>query len=92
MNPYKIIKGLITTEKSSKLQPEAKYTFLVDTKANKLQIKKAIQEIYKVKVKKVNTYIISGKLRRIRYQAGYTPNIKKAIVSLQEGQKIEELS
>ena len=87
--PYQIIKALLRTEKSTKQEPESKYLFLVDKEANKLEIRKAVQEIYKVKVNKVNTIILHGKLRRVRYQLGRTPDYKKAIVTIAEGQKIE---
>lgn len=86
---YDIIKALIKTEKSTLQEPQGKYLFLVNNHANKIQIKRAIEEIYKVKVKDVNTFIAQGKLKRVRYQLGYTPDVKKAIVTLREGQKIE---
>ncbi|MBU0549651.1 MAG: 50S ribosomal protein L23 [Candidatus Omnitrophica bacterium] len=88
-SPYQIIKALLRTEKSTTQEPMQKYLFLVDIKANKPEIKKAVQEIYKVKVKKVNTYVLPGKLRRIRYQLGKTPDYKRAVVTLVKGQKIE---
>lgn len=90
ISSYDIIKSLIRTEKSSVLQPQRKYIFLVHKTANKIQIKQAIEEIYKVKVKEVNTLILPGKLRRVRYQLGRTPDFKKAVVTLKEGQKISE--
>jgi len=87
---YDIIKALIRTEKSTTLlEPEAKYLFLVSKSANKIQIKSAVEQIYKVKVKDVNTIISHGKLKRVRYQLGHTPDLKKAIVTLRQGQKIE---
>jgi len=86
---YNIIKSLIRTEKSSLFEGEGKYLFLVSKFANKLQIKRAVQEIYKVKVKYVNTFVSAGKLRKVRYQLGRTPDLKKAIVTLKEGEKIE---
>jgi len=86
---YQTIRALLRTEKSSMQEPERKYMFLVDKEAKKIEIKKAVQEIYKVKVNKVNTHILPGKLRRVRYQLGRTPDYKKAIVTLAEGQKIE---
>ena len=49
----------------------------------------AVEEIYKVNVLDVNTFIASGKLKKVRYQLGRTPDIKKAVVTLKEGQKIE---
>ncbi|MEW6008023.1 MAG: 50S ribosomal protein L23 [Candidatus Omnitrophota bacterium] len=87
---FDIIKTIIRTEKgTSFLEPVGKYLFLVNKKANKLQIKKAIEQIYKVKIKKINVQICTGKLKRVRYQYGMTPDWKKAIVTLAEGQKIE---
>lgn len=86
---YNIIKSIIRTEKSTHLESEGKYIFLVDKSANKLEIKRAVEELYKVKVKDVNTMILPGKLKRVRYQPGRTPDFKKAVVTLKEGQKIE---
>jgi len=83
------IKALIRTEKSSLKEPEGKYLFLVNNSANKIQIKHAVEQLYKVKVSCVNTYVSIGKLKRVRHQIGRTPDIKKAIVTLKEGQKIE---
>jgi large subunit ribosomal protein L23 len=88
-SPYQIVKALLRTEKSTTQEPEGKYLFLVDKGASKTEIKKAVREIYKVDVKKVNTMILPGKLRRMRFQLGRTPDYKKAIVTLAEGQKIE---
>lgn len=85
-----IIKALIKTEKSTQeYEPKGKYLFLVNVGANKIQIKHAVEELYKVKVRDVNTQLYRGKLKRVRYQLGRSPDTKKAIVSLQEGQKIE---
>lgn len=84
-----IIKSLIRTEKSTVYEPNSKYLFIVGFKANKIQIKKAVEELYKVKVKDVNTFISFGKLKRVRQQLGRTPDSKKAVVTLKAGQKIE---
>lgn len=89
MTSYDIIKSLLRTEKSSLYEPQSKYLFLVNNKANKIQIKQAVEEIYKVKVKKVNTSIYQGKLKRVRFQPGRTPDLKKAVVTLAQGQKID---
>ena len=86
---YDIIKALIRTEKSTVVEPLGKYLFLVDKTSNKIEIKKAVEFIYKVKVNSVNTLISRGKMRRVRYQIGKSPDSKKAIVTLKEGQKIE---
>jgi large subunit ribosomal protein L23 len=89
MNSYDIIKTLLRTEKSSVQEPGGVYLFLVDKGANKLQIKCAVEEVYKVKVKTVNTVVGPGKLKRVRYQLGKTPDYKKAYVTLVAGQKID---
>lgn len=87
--PYKIIKSLLQTEKSTGMLPENKYLFWVDKRANKIEVKKAVESIYKVSVTKVNTQFTRGKRKRIRYVEGKTPDRKKAIVQLKAGDKIE---
>ncbi|MFH1045910.1 MAG: 50S ribosomal protein L23 [Candidatus Omnitrophota bacterium] len=87
--PYDTTLSLLRTEKGSILLPENKYIFLVNIKANKVQIKKSIEQIYKVKVAKINTAIMPGKLKRVRFQVGHTSEWKKAVVTLKEGHKIE---
>ncbi len=86
---YDIIKTVLHTEKSTLLGENRQYCFLVARDANKLQIKQAIEDIYKVGVSSVRTLICPGKLKKVRYQPGYTADQKKAIVTLEEGQKIE---
>ena len=86
---YDIIKTLVRTEKGTVLETERKYLFQVAKSSNKIEIKKAIEEIYKVKVQDVNTSIVRGKLKRVRQEQGSTTPWKKAIVTLKEGQKIE---
>ena len=86
---FDIIKALIRTEKSTLQEPKDKYLFLVANTANKIQIRQAVEDLYKVKVISVNTFIASGKLKRVRHQLGRTPDTKKAIVTLKAGQKIE---
>lgn len=88
MDSHNIVKTLIRTEKSSIVEPSGKYLFLVLKNANKIQIKRAVEDIYKVKVADVNTFISAGKLKRVRHQLGKTPDMKKALVTLKEGQKI----
>ena len=89
ISSYDIIKALLRTEKSTLIEPKGKYLFLVAKSANKTQIKHAVEEIYKVKVKDINTFISQGKLKKVRYQLGRTPDSKKAVVTLRKGQKIE---
>ncbi len=89
---YKVIRSLMHSEKGAALAPINKYVFEVYKYANKPQIRKAVEEIYKVKVKKVNTMIMSGKWRKVRFKPGKTPDWKKAIVTLQAGNKIDVTS
>ena len=86
---YDIVKNLLRTEKGTMLEPKNQYTFQVAFDANKIQIRQSIEEIYKVKVKSVNTAVIPGKLKRVRYALGKTAAWKKAVVTLQSGHKIE---
>ena len=86
---YDIIKTLIRTEKGTFLEPERKYLFKVAKNSNKIEIKRAIEEIYKVKVAKVNTLFMRGKLRRVRQSSGSTAPWKKAIVTLRSGEVIQ---
>ncbi|MFH0935907.1 MAG: 50S ribosomal protein L23 [Candidatus Omnitrophota bacterium] len=88
-NAHDIIRALIHMEKTTIYEPQGKYLFLVNNCANKIQIRRAVEEIYKVKVKNVNTLISTGKLKRVRYQLGRTKDLKKAVVTLKEGQRIE---
>ena len=90
MNSFDIIRTVRLTEKGTK-QGEAfnQYTVVADPRANKTQIRAAVQELFKVKVTKVNTLNVRGKARRQRTaQAGRANNWKKAIVTLKEGDKI----
>lgn len=86
---YDIVKNLLRTEKGTTLEPRGKYIFQVNRGANKIEIKKAVEEIYKVKVASVNTTLMPGKRKRVRQEFGYTPDWKKAVVTLQSGQKID---
>ena len=88
-NSYDVIRGMFRTEKGTSLLPLNKYLFWVDTRANKIEIKKAIEDIYKVKVESVNTAIVRGKLKKVRYAIGRTSDWKKAIITLKEGSKID---
>jgi len=86
---YSIILSPIRTEKGTGLLVFNKYLFWVDKKANKTEIKAAVKEIYKVKVEDVNTVIVRGKKKRVRYIEGQTSDWKKAIVTLAPGEKID---
>ena len=85
-----IIKAPIITEKTSDLtQNNNTVTFSVDVKANKTQIKQAVEKIFNVKVENVNTVNVKPKTKRVGRYAGKTNRVKKAIVKLKEGSSIE---
>ena len=89
-NGLSAVRGLHITEKGTVLAGQNKYLFKVDPTANKLEIKKAIEEFFKVKVVKVNTMNYEGKQRRRRTaHFGKTPDWKRAVVTLKEGDKID---
>ncbi|MCM8765865.1 MAG: 50S ribosomal protein L23 [Candidatus Omnitrophica bacterium] len=89
LDVYEIILHMLQTEKSTREQKGKKYSFAVSPYANKVQIREAVEKIYKVKVKEVNTLIVPGKWRRIGRSQGRKPDWKKAVVTLKEGEKIE---
>ena len=90
MNTADIIRFPLVTEKgSSFLQPQNKYQFSVLPSANKPEIKKAVEKIYKVKVTAVHISNFEGKERNYRRQAGKKPDWKKAIITLKKGERIE---
>ena len=90
MNKWEIIKGPIITEKSNDLlENENKYTFKVALEANKVEIKQAIEAIYKVKVLEIATIRVLPKRRRVGKYEGYRSAYKKAICKLAEGNKID---
>ena len=90
MNNYRdIIKAPIITEKTTALNENNVVTFSVDVKANKTQIKQAIEEIFNVKVENVNVINVHPKKKRVGRYSGYTKKVKKAIVKLKEGSSIE---
>ena len=90
MNARDIILAPVITEKAVSLLPEKKYTFRVDDRANKIEIAKAVEEIFGVKVAKVNTISMKGHLRRMGRNEGYTSDWKKAIVTLKPDSKTIE--
>ena len=86
---YQVLKTFLRTEKGAVEAVRNKYLFSVVKDANKIQIKKAVEDIYKVEVTSVNTQVMPGKLKRVRREQGRTPDWKKAVVTLKEGQKID---
>ncbi|ACX52617.1 MULTISPECIES: 50S ribosomal protein L23 [Ammonifex] len=89
MDVHDVLIKPVITEKSTALLQQNKYTFIVHPKATKTDIKRAVETIFKVKVLKVNTMRVKGKVKRVRRAVGRTPEVKKAIVTLQPGHKIE---
>jgi large subunit ribosomal protein L23 len=90
MNAFEVIKTVRLTEKGTRQgEKYNQYTVVADRRANKTEIRQAVQELFKVKVTRVNTLNVRGKFRRQRTtQAGQAPSWKKAIVTLKEGDKI----
>ncbi|CDQ41419.1 MULTISPECIES: 50S ribosomal protein L23 [Virgibacillus] len=86
-DPRDIIKRPVITEHSADLMAEKKYTFEVAPKANKTEIKNAVELVFGVKVVKVNTLNLKGKFKRMGRYGGYRPDRKKAIVELSEDSK-----
>ena len=90
MSNYRdIIKAPIITEKSAALASANTYVFSVDVKANKTQIKDAVEKVFNVKVENVNTINVKPKKKRVGRYVGKTNRVKKAIVKLKEGSSIE---
>lgn len=90
MNARDIILAPVITEKAVAMLPEKKYTFKVEKTANKIEIAKAVEEIFGVQVAKVNTISMKGHLRRMGRNEGYTSDWKKAIVTLKPDSKTIE--
>jgi len=88
-NPSEVIKKPMVSEKTMMLLEENKYTFKVDPNANKIEIKKAVENLFDVKVLAITTMNVKGKAKRVGRHTGRTSDWKKAIVTLQEGDKIE---
>ena len=86
---FNIIQKPISTEKSTNLNQFNQYSFVVSKNSKSSEIKEAIQRIFKVKVVKVNTSIMQGKLKSFKGSVGYKKDFKKAIVTLAEGNTID---
>lgn len=87
-NPHEVLIKPIVTEKTTGLMEENKYTFKVDKAANKIEIKHAVEKIFKVDVKDVKTMNVPGKKKRQGRFVGMTPEWKKAIVTIKAGQRL----
>jgi large subunit ribosomal protein L23 len=89
-NARQVVKRALITEKGSVLREQARqYTFEVDTDANKIEIRQAVEAIFKVKVKDVRTQMMHGKVKRLGRSQGRRPDWKRAIVTLAADQTIE---
>ena len=91
MQPEDIIKRpILLTEKASRLrEDQSQVIFEVDGRANKIQIKDAVEKLFSVKVESVNTSVVRGKSRRMGRSQAKMPNWKKAVVTLQKGENIK---
>ena len=88
-NPSEVLKKPIVSERSMGLLEQNKYSFYVDPNANKIEIKYAVQELFKVTVTDVRTMSVKGKTKRVGKYLGRAADRKKAIVTLKDGDKIE---
>jgi large subunit ribosomal protein L23 len=86
---YVIKKPMVTEKGTFGMNEQNRYMFQVDTRASKTDIKKAVEELYKVKVAKVNTQVRKGKFRRFKFGLTQEQTVKTASVRLQEGQSID---
>ena len=87
LTSHDIIRKPVITEKSMAAMAEKKYTFIVHMSANKVQIKKAVEEVFGVKVAKVNTVSMRGKTKRMGVHVGKRADQKKAIITLAQDSK-----
>ncbi|MDO8507722.1 MAG: 50S ribosomal protein L23 [bacterium] len=90
MEMLKILKRPVISEKSFAHAENGKYVFVVSTESNKIEIKKAIEKLFKVTVLEVRTVVMKGKVKRVGRKFGKRSDFKKAYVTLKEGDKIEE--
>ena len=88
MHLYEVLRRPLITEKNTELQSQGKYAFEIAPEANKRQIKQAVEKAFNVKVTTVNVLTVHGKRRRMGRREVLTPSWKKAIVTLQPGDKI----
>jgi len=89
MTPHEILRRPVITEKSTMLGESGHYVFEVARDANKIEIRRAVEAVFKVDVEAVNVSHVHGKMRRMGRSTGMTSSWKKAVVTLRKGQKIE---
>lgn len=86
---YELLRSPVITEKATLLSEHNQVTFRVPLDSNKIEIRKAVEEVFGVKVNAVNTIVTKGKTKRFRGQIGRRVDVKKAIVTLAEGESID---
>lgn len=89
LSVFDVIRAPVITEKSTIALESNKYTFKVAQDSTKYDIKIAVETLYKVKVEQVNTIVLKGKVKRFKGRLGKRSDVKKAIVKLASGQKID---
>ncbi len=89
---YELIRGPVVTEKATLISEHNQVTFWVPLDANKFEIKVAVEDLFKVKVKAVNTLRKKGKVKRLRGHPGKQNDTKKAVITLAEGQSIDVMT
>jgi large subunit ribosomal protein L23 len=90
MKIHDVIKGPLITEKLDQAREKFRqYSFIVDKKATKVDVARAVESLFKVSVEGVRTNVVHGKVKRVGKNIGRRPNYKKAIVTLKEGDKID---
>jgi large subunit ribosomal protein L23 len=89
VDSYEVLRRPVITEKSTALAEHGQYVFEVARDANKIQIRSAVEQVFRVHVRAVNVLRVRGKVRRVGKSRGRTPAWKKAVVSLQEGDRIQ---
>ena len=84
-----IISPLVTEKSTTQREGQNQYSFKVDKRANKIEIKEAVERLFKIKVTEVRTTMIRGKVKRLGRRFGKRPDWKKAIVTVREGDRID---
>ena len=91
MRADQIIIEPVLTEKSNVMKETGRYVFKVDPRANKLEVRRAVESLFGVHPVQCNIINVKGKPKRVRYKNGYTASWKKAVVTLREGESISAL-
>jgi len=92
LSVYDVIRAPLVNEKATLLSEQNKVSFRVSSDATKTDVKKAVEEVFKVKVKAVNVLNTTGKIKRFKGMVGKRSGFKKAIVTLEAGQKIDVMA